>query len=153
MSILRIRCLQRVLKSSTLGFMVMTDTDIYLNRDFLAVDGIAHSFGIRLSGKEWKWGIVCANCVSVGSSPGVLLQRNLSETPYKAAVQRSIWDSLAYRDSSYIHHSWRKHPRHVHSPYHGPLTIVSCFSGLSINDFSHRENLMPCAYNSHVDYD
>jgi hypothetical protein len=153
MSILRNRCLQRVLKSSNLGFLIMMDADIDLNHDFLAVDGIAHSFEIRLLGNEWRRNVVCANSVSAASSPGVLLQRNLSETPNSAAEQWSFWDSLAYRDSSYTRNSWRKHPRHVHSPYDEPLRVESCFSGLSIYDFSRRENFMSYSYSSHVDND
>jgi hypothetical protein len=104
MSILRNRCLQRVLKSRNHGYMIMMDADIDLNRDFLAVDGIAHSFGIRLLGNEWKWNIVCANSVSSATSGGILLHQNLSETSHNAAKQWSFWDSLAYRDSSYAHY-------------------------------------------------
>jgi hypothetical protein len=59
MSILGNRCLQRVLRSSYQRFMIMMDADIDMSRDFLDVDGIAHSFGMRLLRNVWKWNIVC----------------------------------------------------------------------------------------------
>jgi hypothetical protein len=118
--------------------MIMMDADMDLNRDLLAVDGVAHSFGMRLLGNEWTWNIVCANSISAVPSPGMLLHRNLSETQHSAAEKLSFWDSLAYRDRSFAHYSWRKHPSRVHSPYDEPLNVESCFSGLSMYDVSSR---------------